>query len=90
VISYATIDKAKADESETKKMRKELDFLRNHVSYYKGSLDVIAKFVEDILKEDSKHEDMINFLHHGLCPNHKNPKERMVLILKSSLLFHNM
>jgi hypothetical protein len=47
-IYYATIDKAKDDERKVKKMKKKLELLRNQVSYYKGSPDVIIKFMEDI------------------------------------------
>jgi len=57
-ISYATIQKAKDDESETEKMRKELYFLRNLVSYCKGSFDVITKFIEDIHEEYSRHAQL--------------------------------
>jgi len=55
-ISHATIDKSKFDESDIEKMKREITSLRNRVSYYNGSPDIVAKFVEEILEEGMKHE----------------------------------
>jgi hypothetical protein len=55
-ISHPTIDKSKFDESDIEKMKMEITSLRNQVIYYKLSLAIIAKYVEENLKEDMKHE----------------------------------
>jgi len=55
-ISYATIDKDRVEEENIEKMKMDITSLRNKVSYYKGSPDIIIKFVEDIMEENMKHE----------------------------------
>jgi len=54
-ISYATIDKEKYDESEYESMKKEISFLKNHGTYYKGTQDSVTKFIEGILEEAKNH-----------------------------------
>jgi hypothetical protein len=50
-------------ENEIENMKREITSLRNQVSYYKGSLDIVTKFVEDILEENMKHEQIgISFI----------------------------
>jgi hypothetical protein len=44
-------------------MKKELKFLRNQLDYYKGFLDVVVKFKEDIREEDLRNAQVrMNFV----------------------------
>jgi hypothetical protein len=48
---------------EVEGMKNELAFLRNQIDYYKESWDIVTKFVDDVLEEDKKHQEIkINFL----------------------------
>jgi hypothetical protein len=63
VISHATIDKSRVDERKVEHMKKEIEFLRNQVNYYKESWETITNFIDNVLEESEKHEQVKrNFL----------------------------
>jgi hypothetical protein len=43
---------------EVEGMKNELAFLRNQINYYKESWDIVSKFVDDVLEEDKKHQQI--------------------------------
>jgi len=56
VISHATIYKARAEEMEFKEVRKELEYLKNQVHYYKDTIEAISVLKENLLGERNNYK----------------------------------